>query len=218
MANHTLTQKELKEYAEYFADCEDFYVPQVDTKEVFQKVIDRIDQKEGVYANPTLAPFNDLKSALEEAVESAPETPPEDQKAEFKFYKKSEDIVAMASDCWYSKLRGEVDQTPDAGAFFSADVGKNRLSHIETRSYNLKLANGSSFVWKTGTGGYSLEYIQQYIRMNEYSPDTSGYKEKFRDLLQRCHFCLRIRFCGFQKKRHLTTGMERVMIFIGRQI
>ena len=88
MANHTLTQKELKEYAEYFADGEDFYVPQVDTKEVFQKVIDRIDQKEGVYANPTLAPFNDLKSALEEAAESAPETPPEDQKAEFKFHKK----------------------------------------------------------------------------------------------------------------------------------
>ena len=183
MANHTLTQKELKEYAEYFADGEDFYVPQVDTKEVFQKVIDRIDQKEGVYANPTLAPFNDLKSALEEAAESAPETPPEDQKAEFKFHKKSEDIVAMASDSWYSKLRGEVEQTPDAEAFFSADVGKNRLSHIEARSYNPKLANSSSFVWKTGTGGYSLEYIQQYIRMNEYSPETSGYKEKFRDLL-----------------------------------
>lgn len=183
MANHTLTQRELKEYAEYFADGEELYVPQVDTKEVFQKVIDRIDQKEGVYANPTLAPFSGLKSALEAAVESAPETPPEDQKAEFKFHKKSEDIVEMASESWYSKLWGELEQTPDAEVFFSADVGKNRLSHIEARSYNHELANSSSFVWKTGTGDYSLEYIQQAIRMNEYSPDTSEYKEEFRNLL-----------------------------------
>lgn len=183
MANHTLTQRELKEYAEYFADGEELYVPQVDTKEVFQKVIERIDQKEGVYANPTLAPFSGLKSALEAAVESAPETPPEDQKAEFKFHKKSEDIVEMASESWYSMLWGELDQTPDAEVFFSADVGKNRLSHIEAKSYNHELANSSSFVWKTGTDGYSLEYIQQAIRMNEYSPDTSEYKEEFRDLL-----------------------------------
>lgn len=52
MANHTMTQKELKKLVEYFAGDEELYVPEADTKEVFQKVKDRVNNKEHMQTLP----------------------------------------------------------------------------------------------------------------------------------------------------------------------
>lgn len=68
-------------------------------------------------------------------------------------------------------------------AFFSADVGKSRLSHIEAECYNSDIVNSSDFVWRTGTDIYNLEYIERSMRINEFSTDTTGYKEKLGDIL-----------------------------------
>lgn len=184
MKNKELTQKELKKLVEYFSGNEELYVPQADTKETFQKVKVRIDNSEGVYANASLAPFSDIESALNKAIESAPETPLKDQKAELKFHKVSEDVVLMALQNWELNHL-ELDKLPDVEAFFSADVGENRESHMIAVRYDSKLANNSIFDWKTGTNDCTLKSLQDSVRYNEYSPDISGYKEKFRDLLNK---------------------------------
>ncbi len=183
MKNHSMTQKELEKFTAYFANGEELYVPQADTKEVFQNVKDRIDQKEGVYANPVLGSFLEKKSSLEEAVRLAPEKPGRDETAEVKFQKKTADAAGEAANSWAYKLGVEKEQIPDAEAFFAADVGKGRLSHIEAECYDPKIANCSRFTWITGTDRYDLEEIQRYAAMNEFITDTSGYQEQFRDLL-----------------------------------
>lgn len=183
MANHTMTQKELKKLVEYFAGDEELYVPEADTKEVFQKVKDRVNNKEGAYANPSRIPFSDLISALDGAIESAPEVLPKEQTAVLEFHKKSEDVVQMARDSWRKNLGIEDEQTPDAEAFFSADVGKDRLSHIQAECYSPDLANSSSFVWKTGSSGYSFKRIQSSVRMNEFNTGAAEFQEKYRELL-----------------------------------
>lgn len=182
MANHTMTQKELKKLVEYFAGGEQLYIPQGDTKEVFQNIKKRIDNSEGVYANPSLGSFSDLKNSLDDAIQLAPEALSKEQKVELKFQKKTEDAIKKAANSW---IKIDMDDEPvtDAKVFFSADVGESRLAHIEAECYDPNIINSSKFVWKTGTDNYSAEYIQQSIRMNEFSTDTTGYKEKFRELL-----------------------------------
>ena len=61
---------------------EELYMPQTDTKEVFQRVKDRIDHKEGLYADPSLGPFSNLENSLNDAVELEPAESPKDQKAD----------------------------------------------------------------------------------------------------------------------------------------
>lgn len=113
----------------------------------------------------------------------APETLPKDEKAELKFQKKTEDTVKEAAKSWISILRMKQDSILDAEVFFTADVGESRQSHIEAECYDPDSANCSKYVWKTGKDGFSIDYIQQIMRANEFSTDTSGYKEQFREIL-----------------------------------
>lgn len=183
MKNHSMTQKELEKYVTYFAEGEELYVPQADTKAVFRNVKERIEKKEGVYANPVLGSFLEIKSSLDEAIRLAPDSPTQDEKAELKFQKKTADTAGDAANSWIYKLGVEEEQITDADIFFAADVGKKRLSHIEAECYDPETANFSRFTWKTGTDRYNPEQIQLSVRMNEFITDTSGYQERFRNLL-----------------------------------
>ena len=183
MKNHSMTQKELEKLAAYFGEGEELYVPQADTKEVFQNVKERIDKKEGAYANPVLGASLEIKSALEEAIRLAPDSAEQDETAELKFQKKTADAAGEAANGWIYKLGVEKEQMTDADVFFAADVGKERLSHIEAERYDPEAANYSKFTWKKGTDRYNLEQLQLSARMNEFTTDTSGYQERFRELL-----------------------------------
>lgn len=184
MKNHSMTQEELEKLVTYFAEGEELYVPQADTKAVFQSVKDRIEQKEGVYANPVLGSFLEMKTALDEAIRLAPENPAEEEKAELKFQRKTADAAGEAANSWAYKLGVETPQIPDAEVFFAADVGKSREAHMEAECYDPEIANCSRFTWKTGTDRYDLEEIRRFVRMNEFITDTSGYQESFRKLLE----------------------------------
>ena len=54
MKNHVLTEEELKELVEYFAEGETLYECQPYTKDVYEEVISRIENKEGIYASSIL--------------------------------------------------------------------------------------------------------------------------------------------------------------------
>ncbi len=183
MKNHTMTQEELEKLVKYFAKGEELFVPKADTKDLFQNLKDRIDHKEGVYANPAMGSFLELKSSLNEAIKLAPENPAEDEKADLKFQKKTKDAAGEAANGWLYKMGLEQEQTMDADVFFAADVGKSRLSHIEAECYDPEIANFSRFVWQTGTDLYDQGEIQLSVRLNEFTPNTAGYQEKFRELL-----------------------------------
>ena len=92
LQNHELTQEELEELVSYFAEGEKLYVPRIANQDDYQEVIDRIDQKEGKYANPNLAVlYGQYKEWYEKAATLAPEKDGEDKETQPAFGKKQED-------------------------------------------------------------------------------------------------------------------------------
>lgn len=84
-----MSTEELKKLTLYFADEDKLYAPSVFTKDVYQGIIDRINNNEGAYANLTLAMvYPDIRSALQQAVEIAPENEDDLKNVEINLIKK----------------------------------------------------------------------------------------------------------------------------------
>lgn len=100
-SNYELSQQELEALVSYFSKDKELYVPNVNTKEVYQYVMDRIENQEGSYSNTFMASsYSELKSAVKKAEELAPETDTESEIVEVKFQKILEDSAKIASEDW----------------------------------------------------------------------------------------------------------------------
>ena len=140
LQNHELTQEELEELVIYFAEGEKLYVPRIANRDDYQEVIDRIDQKEGKYANPNLTVlYGQYKEWYEEAAALAPEKDEEDKETQPAFGKKQEDPAK------YAMADLEEPQKNKLEIFFDADVGEDRNSHISAENYSADAGNSSSF-------------------------------------------------------------------------
>lgn len=174
--NHTMTQKELEKLVEYFSDGKPLFLPQVRTKADYQRQKDRIDNKEGAYADPVLwTVYTDWSDYMGDAVKLAPEeqSAPETAKVKFQKSAKTEDF--------YASYGGEVPERNKEDLFFSADVGENRESRIKAERYDEKVENASIFSWKTGS--YILteeELIFERARNNSFASYTEEYGDTYK--------------------------------------
>lgn len=145
LQNHELTQEELEELVSYFAEGEKLYVPRIANQDDYQEVIDRIDQKEGKYANPNLAVlYGQYKEWYEKAAALAPEKDGEDKETQPAFGKKQEDPAKYAMADLEEPKKNKLE------IFFDADVGEDRNSHISAENYSADAGNSSSFQWQEG--------------------------------------------------------------------
>lgn len=187
-SNHELSQQELEDLVSYFSKDQKLYVPNVNTKEVYQYVIDRIENQEGSYANTFMASsYRELKDAVTKAKELAPETNEEPELAEVKFQKPAEDPAKAASEDWSGGRKPDADS--EAEDYFAADVGSEREAHIEAERYDSKLENSSRFVWRNGAAPLLLGDIQQTIDNWNYA-GIGGYAEKITGLYDQYQACL----------------------------
>lgn len=182
MKNYAMSQDKLENLVSYFAKGEDLYVPQIHTKDVYQKNIDRIENKEGVYGYRAIwTLFKDIENAMKKAVTLAPESPAQAEKTDINFRKKIEDPALAAAQ------REEDKKEDNAKIYFSADVGKERTSHIDAQRYDSKVGSSSDFSWKQGAGIIESNDIQSAKMSNDFSmqtgQDTTGYDNKFDELL-----------------------------------
>lgn len=181
--NKVMTDDDLRNLVEHFVDEETLYVPEINTKEVYEKVKNRIESAEGAYADPSMRSYNqEIAKDLEKAIELAPQKNAEPQAAEVKFDKKPEDKAYSAA---YNQ---EVSQKTNLECYFSADIGEGRDAHIEAETFNSKANNVSSFLWETGMDTFSASTLQDeaaaFAGVSENSSD-SGYYKDWKDLLQR---------------------------------
>lgn len=191
MKSHELTQEELKGLIDYFANSEELYRPQMVTKDVYQTVLDRMYNKEGIYAQSAYSTsIASIQNATREGMELAPDEASAPEKAGIGFYKKSVDPGVEAARGWLST---EPENT-DTEDYFTADVGENRTAHIEAERYNQKIDNDSSFLWMEGSNFIEEETIEGEEMYNEYYSsygiDTNGYAEKFRELADAYRTCM----------------------------
>ena len=166
MKNHVLTEEELKELVEYFAEGETLYECQPYTKDVYEEVISRIENKEGIYASsyPWLERLT-IRQCAEAGIEFAPEKPAIQEKEKIEFttrfvdegYEKAVmEKVGAASEGFdmYENREEKVWFEADAGG-----VGTERKGRIKAETYDPEVGNSSSFSWTTGLESYSyLEF------------------------------------------------------------
>lgn len=175
MENHVMTQRELEKLVKHFAGDKPLYVPEKNTKEVYEKLKERIVNKEGAFADPVLASSNKSDSAnLGKAIELAPDKTGGEQKAEVKFQKKSSDKA------FYEAKGRDVPDKNSKELFFLADIGKDRQAHMEAERYNTAAGNTSKFIWETGEytfGADELDQAQVYDSMGKSDYDMKWQKQ-----------------------------------------
>lgn len=180
MERHCMTEEELEKLVLHFSEGKELFKPQMNTKDIYQKVIDRMENQEGAYAEQAATLYYmELKKQLQEAKESAAEAVEDEKITEIGFEVKQEDESLNIA-----KGR-EGSDTGDAKIYFAADIGSDRQAYIEAETYDADLKNDSSFLWKTGEW-LSEDRIREYIRGNEYNnqDDKTGYLESYRELLE----------------------------------
>lgn len=193
MSNHELSQEELKNLVSYFVKNQKLYMPQIYTKDIYQSVLDRIENKRGAYTDLFMwTVYEELDGAMKKAVELAPEITLESEKAEIKFQKKTNDLAFTAAQDWSGGKKEELNTNVEN--YFLADVGTDRTAHIEAERYDSKLENSSNFSWQQGARVIGADDIQYHMKHGEYKRgaglDTSGYTEKFEKLLCKYEKCL----------------------------
>ena len=167
--SHEMSTEELKKLTLYFADEDKLYAPSVFTKDVYQGIIDRINNNEGAYANLTLAMvYPDIRSALQQAVEIAPENEDDLKNVEIKFDQKIEDPALDKALSWSGASRGANLREK---IWFEADVGEQRSSHIEAETYKNGLNNESKFIWKEGSSIASSDWLKGMLMHNNYNAE-----------------------------------------------
>lgn len=178
MQNHKLTEEELKELVDYFADEEALYVPQPYTKDTYANVISRIENKEGIYAaSYSWLQQLKVKQSAETGMETAKENADDPETADVKFQQRFVDDAFEAA--FMSKINAEdydLYENRDENIWFEADAGENREAHIKAQTYDPKVRNSSSFCWTKGAEIMSymeLESRKMFFESQMENPFTS---------------------------------------------
>lgn len=164
MKNHVLTEEELKKLVKYFTEGETLYECQPYTKDVYEEVISRIENGEGMYA----ASYHwleqlKIKQSAESGMELAPEKSAMQEKKKIEFttrfvdegYEKAvmERIGAVREGYdMYENREEKIWFEADAGG-----VGTERKARIKAETYDAAVGNSSSFSWTTGLESYSYQ-------------------------------------------------------------
>lgn len=130
MKNHVLTEEELKALVEYFAEGEKLYDCQPYTKDVYEEVISRIENGEGMYAaSYHWLEQSKIKQSSESGMELAPEKSAVQEKKKIEFttrfvdegYEKAvmERIGAVLEDY-------DMYENREEKVWFEADAGGGR--------------------------------------------------------------------------------------------
>lgn len=176
MKNRELNQNKLEQLVELFSSGEQLYEPQIKAKNYYQQLIDRIDNKEGAYADVnSLGYHQEIRSRLEEAMELAPESESDNKEVKIKFQNKIKDEAFEIAQGEESESENEVP------AFFVADVGQDRNAHIEAETYNTELENDSKFEWSTGAAVIDIDRVEMSLRSIEDATDE--YSVAFKEIL-----------------------------------
>ena len=186
MEPYAISQEELEKLTAYFADGRDLYVPKPDSREDYQKKLDRIQNMEGVYSVYTIDfLLSEETRMLREGLEVAtPEAELTDQKAEVRFGPREMDPAEAAT---YKDYYSDEIETYDKDLYFSADVGEDRESHITARKYDPDTGKTSSFEWMAGDELLLQKNdIGRYKSFHSQYADASETDKKWEELLDRC--------------------------------
>lgn len=183
MQNHVLTEEELKTLTEYFTKGENLYVRQPYTKDEYENVISRIENREGIYA----ASYHwleqlKIKQSAEAGMAIAPEAPAGPEKAEVEFTTRFVDEGFEKT--FLSKIASEdfdLYENREEKVWFEADVGEGRTARIQAETYDPEVRNSSSFSWITGAEIASYtEYdsTRMFFESQQENPFTSQMLER----------------------------------------
>lgn len=152
--NRVITQEELEVLTKHFAGDKPLYVPEKNTKDVYQYLKERIDNREGHFADLVLASSNKTRSDnLGKAMEHAPAETGALQKTEVKFQEKPDDKA------YYMAKGMDVPEKNNMKLFFSADIGDDRQAYMEAAQYSADAGNTSKFIWRTGAYIFSAKEL-----------------------------------------------------------
>lgn len=169
MKNHVLTEEELKELVEYFAEGETLYERQPYTKDVYEEVISRIENQEGIYAAsyPWLNQLT-IRQCAEAGIEFVPEKPSIQEKKKIEFTTRFVDEGYEGYEKAVMEKRGaapegfDMYENREEKVWFEVDVGgvgTERKARIKAETHDPEVGNSSSFSWTTGLESYSyLEF------------------------------------------------------------
>ena len=184
MENHAMTDEELGKLVKYFAGDEELYVPQLNTRDIYQGIKNRIDNKEGGFADTILWPnFQKMAEGLEKAIELAPEKEQEPKEAEVKFQKKQEDKAKDAAQSWYESDETDTTVKDSMELYFSAEAGEDRQIYVKAERYDPDAGNSSRFSWRKGMRPVYLGDVESSERLNGIGQDFTGYGEAFQKIL-----------------------------------
>lgn len=181
-----MTQEELENLVDYFADGQELYKPLLTTKDEFQDKLDRIQNGEGIYAVYSIdTAFGVKKEQLEKGLAAAPETNAEQaEAAEIAFSGWQTDPGNDAASEREKYISGTIDAMP---IFFSADVGENRDSQITARKYDPDAGLSGTFEWLSGDALLYQKYdIDQYRSWHSGYQDVSDTDRQWEQLLDEC--------------------------------
>ena len=164
MKNHVLTEEELKALVKYFTEGEELYECQPYTKDVYEEVISRIENGEGMYA----ASYHwlerlKIKQSAESGMELAPEKSALQEKKKIEFTTRfvDEGYEKAVMEQVGAALEGfDLYENRDEKVWFEVDaggVGTERKARIKAETYDPEVGNNSSFSWTTGLESYSYQ-------------------------------------------------------------
>lgn len=164
MKNHVLTEEELKALVEYFTEGEKLYECQPYTKDVYEEVLSRIENGEGMYA----AAYHwleqlKIKQSAESGMELAPEKSALQEKKKIEFTTRfvDEGYEKAVMEQVGAALEGfDLYENRDEKVWFEVDaggVGTERKARIKAETYDPEVGNSSSFSWTTGLESYSYQ-------------------------------------------------------------
>ena len=187
MKRHELTEEELKELVAYFARKEELFEPHVSTKEFYEKIIDRMENRKEDYTQSDLMGDSKYLKLIKEAYDLASENVQDKQVMDVKFQMQKTD---PAIDHILENQFGIETETNEEEDYFDADVGADGKSLISAERYNEKLENESSFEWKQKGWWIDESDIEIYRRMNQMGVSEpnklneilSGYQRKLDEL------------------------------------
>lgn len=191
LKQRSMTQEELEELVEYFADGEELYVPLQTTKDVYQEKLDRIRNMEGVYSVYTIdTVMGDKADKLEQGLELAPEEGTQSQEtAEIAFGPRRAD---PAEDAATDRRKYISEETDSMDLYFSADIGEDRESTISVRKYDPDAGLSGKFEWMTGDQIlYQKSDIDVYQSMHAEYADVSDTDRAWEQLLDQCTAMMR---------------------------
>ncbi len=181
----SMTEEDLARLTEYFAEGQELYVPQLVSKEVYQNKLERLQNMEGVYSVYTIdILMSDEASMLRKGVELAPpESELKEQKTEIRFGPR---VVDETEKAIYN-IPDDAYDSYDKDLFFSADVGKERKSHISASQYDPDVGTESTYEWMEGDALlYQKKDIDWYKRTHAQYADLPGMDQQWEALLEHC--------------------------------